>query len=248
MPGSQFSPMPNRPGDLERRIRDLERLVMEMAAARTLENATVGAGGITIQGGKLTIKDLSGNILATLDATGLNVTGTETVTGTLNVTGNTIIGGTLSLPAGIINNDALANPVIPGVVNASATNFGLGSGSFADVVSASATVPSGCARLLATASGWIDCYNQKTTGGNNGSGGDYLYCKIKVGSTVGLRTATGVSGSNGQATAGSGYSALLTGLTPGSSVSLSTQGVSDYGIDPNTGNIAILSATLLWLR
>lgn len=210
------------------------------------------------------------NVVGTENISGdLNVTGSATIGGPTSITGLTTVSGTdgiessnyvagtsgwkfdgtsLEANTGVIGNGALANPVTPGVVNASSSNFGLGSGAFADVVATTVAVPSGCTQLLVSGAGWIDCYNQKTTGGNNGSGGDYLYCKIKVGSAAGNSTATPVSGSNGNATATSGYSALLTGLTPGGSVSISAQGVSDYGIAVNTGNIAILSATLLWLR
>ncbi|HEV7148876.1 MAG TPA: hypothetical protein VGN48_17940 [Pedococcus sp.] len=40
----------DRPGEMQRSIRDLERFVMESMAARTLENASIGARGITVEG------------------------------------------------------------------------------------------------------------------------------------------------------------------------------------------------------
>lgn len=64
MPGAQFNPMPNnRPGELDRRVRDLERLVQEMAGARTLENATVGAGGLTVTGTARVLFSNGGSLL-----------------------------------------------------------------------------------------------------------------------------------------------------------------------------------------
>jgi hypothetical protein len=155
----------------------------------------------------------------------------------------------LTIRGGIIGNDALTNPVVPGVVNLYASFFGLGTGAYAEVTGQDLTVPAGCTQLLFDGSAALDCYNPKTTGGNNGAGGDYLYARVKIGSLTSPGDwATGVSGGGGNATATAGYAALITGLTPGSTIRASVYGVSDYGIASASGNIARLNATLIWLR
>lgn len=51
---------------LIRRLEQLERDVREMRAARRLEAATIGQGGVTIKGGRLVVLDHDGNELASL--------------------------------------------------------------------------------------------------------------------------------------------------------------------------------------
>lgn len=51
-------------GDLNKRVRDLERRVAMMASARTLENASIGAGGLRLIGGSIRLED-GGDIIIT---------------------------------------------------------------------------------------------------------------------------------------------------------------------------------------
>lgn len=153
----------------------------------------------------------------------------------------------LVLRPGSIANDSLTDPVVPGVANLTANNFSVGV-PWQNVVSTSLTVPAGCTRLLLTSSVWLQLFNTKTTGGSDGNGGDYMYTRVTVGGVTGQHTSTGVSGNSGTATATSGLSVLLTGLTPGGSVSLAGQGSTDYVISTSTFNKAVLTATLSWLR
>ena len=75
--------------------------------------------------------------------------GNVDVGGTLNVTGNTVIGGTLSLPNGIIDNDALANPLQPSTAHADATNFSVpGRPSTNLIMSVTVPVPPGFTQAL----------------------------------------------------------------------------------------------------
>jgi len=155
----------------------------------------------------------------------------------------------LTLRGGIIGNEALTSPVVPGVANLTVSNFGLGSGSYTEVAGQDITVPDGCTRLLFNGTGIVDVYNPKTAGGNNGTGGDWLYCRVKVGAVdSGHTQAVGVSGSGGNATVTDTFAQSLSGLTPGSAVRASVLSVSDYGIAVDAGNLAMLSATLIWLR
>jgi hypothetical protein len=117
MPGSQFNPMPNdRPGELERRVRDLERLVQEMAAARTLENASItAAAGLGIR-----TSDFDGTSFANPGTHGNYFGGDGAV---LNA---------LYLRPGSISNTLLTNPVAFDGNGGATTNFAVtttGSGS-----------------------------------------------------------------------------------------------------------------------
>src|SRR5665647_2124244 len=100
----------------------LTKLGMRIASSLTVEGDLVSTGNADITGtthiggatdidGTLNV-DAATTIGGTLGVTGITTLGAPTtVSGTLGVTGVTTLGGTLSLPAGIINNAALANPV-----------------------------------------------------------------------------------------------------------------------------------------
>ena len=180
---------------------------------------------------------------STFARSGLSVTaeGVTTVQGDLVVDGN-------FTATGKISNDALTDPVIPGVANVTTNSFSL-SNAFVERAGVDLTVPSGCTRLLATCSVWLQAFNQNTTGGSNGAGADYVYVYASIGGTNGDYKATGISGSNGTASTGSGLSALLSGLTPGGTVRLSAYCSSQYTvIAASSNNSATLSASLMWLR
>lgn len=155
----------------------------------------------------------------------------------------------LTLRGGIIGNDALASPVVPGVVNASSTGITVGTGSFGVVASQNATVPTGCTRLLAHATGMVYAVNPNTTGGTNGAGGDVMAALCAVGSTSGLTAGVSISGGNGQTSVSCSVAVLLEGLTPGSTVTFATKAqavLQSFG--SNATNQANISASLIWLR
>jgi hypothetical protein len=113
--------MPANEGWIAQRLADMQRQITELRAAQTLGAATVGSGGITIQGGALTLKDATGSTtLARLDATGLSV---------LPYGGTQLqkVGGTLSTPAlsaiGVNTSGAFVNfagsPTITAVIGPS---------------------------------------------------------------------------------------------------------------------------------
>jgi len=156
--------------------------------------------------------------------------------------------GELLLRPGSIGNDALANPVTPGVVNVRATGFALPV-AYTEVASVDVTIPSGCTRVLANMTGWVQGYNVKTTGGNNTTGGDYVYARVKAGSSQSAANMpAGVSGNGGTSCATMGLGSLLTGLTPGGTLHFAVMGASDYVIAAHANNDALLTGTLVWLR
>ena len=74
--------MPPRPGDVARKVRDIERLAREQASAKSGQAMQIGAGGITVtDGGSITIQgtgalhvgsgalDSAGSITAATDVT-----------------------------------------------------------------------------------------------------------------------------------------------------------------------------------
>lgn len=161
--------------------------------------------------------------------------------------------GDVRIRGGIIGNDALSDPVIPGVVNQQATNFGLAGGGtpgLAEKVGANLVVPDGCTRLLANVQGSLFAFNPNTSGGSDGSGASAYYVAIKLaGSAWSDHSPVGVTGSGGYATATTGEAYNLTGLTPGDTLRLSVGGSTGYtSVAADSGNRATVSATLLWLR
>jgi len=212
-----------------------------------------GANGVVVDGDLIVDGNLDLNGAGTVSGTfvseafdGNLTTGAPGTTGWAYDNNRAILPEVILRP-GSIGNDALTDPVIPGVVNLSDNNFA-SSFPWFNAVSTSLTVPAGCTRLLLTASVWLQINNSKTTGGADGAGSDYIYTRVVLGATTGQHTSTGVSGNSGTATAASGLSALLSGLTPGDTVTLAGQGSTDYANATSTLNKAVLAATLFWLR
>ncbi|MBB5828148.1 hypothetical protein [Micromonospora carbonacea] len=63
-------------GDILRRLRDLERAVRELSASRRLEAASIGRGGISVNGGTFTTRDIDGRTLAAMGQLGDDYRGT----------------------------------------------------------------------------------------------------------------------------------------------------------------------------
>lgn len=74
-PGSISNIVPplNQYDALLRMIRDLQGEVAALRTARTLENAIISRGGLSVQGGTIRILDLDGTVLATFDADGISL-------------------------------------------------------------------------------------------------------------------------------------------------------------------------------
>ena len=233
-------------------------------------NNVLANTGLSVPSPGVTQVDGTFNVLGTENVSGnLNVTGSATIGGATTISGATTVSGTngiqssnyvsgtsgwkfngtsLEANTGVIGNGALANPVTPNIVNVRTTGFAIPI-PYTEVASINLTVPAGCTRLLANVTAWVQGYNSKTTGGNNGAGGDYIYARVVIGSQQSAaNTPTGVSGNGGTATASMGLGALLTGLTPGGTVHIAAQGGTDYGIAANATNEADFAGTLIWLK
>lgn len=184
----------------------------------------------------------------------LNVVGTENVSGNLNVTGNETVSGNLTvsgalvLPNGSVNNAWLVSPVSPQAVYDSVQNFSL-STTLTNIRTTNVTIPSGFTKAAVQLTVRAYATNPNTTGGNNGSGGDYLYAQANINGFNGYALPTGVSGSNGSGTNVSTFAIVLTGLTPGATISLQCAVQTGFlSWAANANNTVDLSASIGWYR
>lgn len=147
----------------------------------------------------------------------------------------------LTLRSGIIGNDALTNPVVPGYLFASANTFGVTT-TLTNILTRNVTVPSGCTQLAASVTGRVYATN-------NTAGLDYLYGQANIAGFNGNALPLAVSGSNGTGTNISPFSVLLTGLTPGSNVAFQMAASTAFASwASNASNVVELSGLLLWFR
>jgi hypothetical protein len=154
----------------------------------------------------------------------------------------------LTLRGGIIGNDALTNPVTPQAVYDSVQNFSL-STTLTNIRTTNVTVPSGFTKAAVQLTVRAYATNPNTTGGNNGAGGDYLYAQANINGFNGYALPTGVSGSNGSGTNVSTFAVVLTGLTPGGTISLQCAvqtGLLSWAANAN--NTVDLSSSISWYR
>lgn len=71
--GGNIAPPANFVDDVSRKIAELQHEVTALRTARTLENALIGRGGLSVKGGAIKILDTDGNLLATFDAAGITL-------------------------------------------------------------------------------------------------------------------------------------------------------------------------------
>ena len=176
------------------------------------------------------------------------VDGTLIVTGDLEVSGHAAITGTLSLPAGIIDNAALTNPV------ASLSIYNT-TGSYAVTTtettraSVTVTVPAGFTAAVVSVMGRVDGRNSNSTGGWNAAGADLLHTRAWIAGGTGQDMDLSVLGSGDHAVSVMPFAAVLTGLTPGDTFILAAKVWSEYqGWAAHAKNIAEISGTVTWYR
>jgi hypothetical protein len=152
--------------------------------------------------------------------------------------------GELILRPGIIGNDALTDPVIPGSVWQSDTGFSVAV-AWSTVVTRTVTVPDGCTRLEADARARVTAFYN-----NVGTGIDYLYAHLTVGGQSSGYYPLAVTDNGGSGTNHVFRNVLLTGLTPGASVTFALQASTGFfsWAGPTTNNEAQIGASLRWLR
>lgn len=159
---------------LMRRIKDLERQVREMAAAKRLESSTIGAGGLIVASeGAVRSDDFEAG-----------VSGWRLVKDSAEF-------NNLTLRGGIIGNDALANPVKTAMGNNGLIGFGLETGPAQEIVGVEIAVPEGftqvilhmqCQFSVLNTSGAFD-YAYAGMGSNIGASSSEMYCGIEAGAS-----------------------------------------------------------------
>lgn len=162
------------------------------------------------------------------------------VDGALRVLGALEVTGTLSLPAGIIDNDALANPVLPATFYERADGWATTT-TFQTKVTETLTTPAGFTKAIVSASAWATATNTTAVTDN-------MYLRPVIDGANGPADyisgiAPGASGS-GQAS----DSRLVSGLTDGQTFTVTVEVRSGNAWGASAGNIAIINGTVLWFR
>lgn len=221
---------PHTPVDLSDWMKSVAKRLAALEAASRSRPALTTVDGDLVVGGSVHSPDFDGTGPLAPGTAGWWLGGEQ---------GDAIL-NSLILRDGIIGNDALTNPVVPGAVNDTETAFAI-SASFAEVAGVNATVPANCTRLLAMASSW--CF-----GINPNTAADNLHARTVIGGVSGQSFVMGLTGSGGYTTVGSGLAQSLTGLTPGSTIRLACQAHGDHAFASQPTNTATVSAILVWLR
>lgn len=235
IPGTPGASVPPGEDWLVRKVADLERRLNELAAADPLRTA-----GIEVTGPDAVRVKGSLNTTGALDVDGpINVDGTMTVGGNATFNGAMAIAGTLSLPAGIIDNEALAAPVAVGRVSVSEIGFATAT-SDEDRAAGNIPVPAGYSQALV--------FVTVTAGHTNSTGSpDFMYLSVGINAATSREVfAPAQPGFSTNAT--TARSALLTGLSGGSinvRCRIHTQGSSWLG---GSGSRAYTEAIAVFLR
>jgi len=174
---------------------------------------------------------------------GTGVTGENelTVDGALIVTGHMEVGGTLSLPAGIIDNDALANPVEVDDFNHTETGFDPITGTGATVSAVTLTVPEGFTQAVVTAVAYVAIRN--TTPSTSTQIHAWAMVAGFGGPTDDERSDPGV-----RSTTLAVFSTRVDGLTGGGTFTVAAQAYAGADFAADANNVATISGTVLWLR
>ena len=225
---------------IAREIADLRRELNELRAARTLEAATIGQGGLTVAGGAININGGALNVL----------NGDLTVSGTGNAKSGNYVAGTsgwklapngnaefndLTIRGGIIGNDALTAPATFGSYGNYGNNTLTVAGSY--LHSGTIAVPAGYSRAL------VIC--NVSIGGTNSTGGpDNIYAAAEINGVQPVAIASGAA--NGYAmSVGAAYARSLTGLS-GGTIAVKAWGATD--VAGWTGGNGHVSAVAIFLR
>ncbi|MDT0171010.1 hypothetical protein [Pseudarthrobacter sp. BRE9] len=229
-PGQAGSQFPSEDAMI-RRIKDLERAVQELRSANQLGPAGIRAvpDGIVVEGS-------------------MDVQGAETVSGTLNVTGNADftgnvhIGGTLDLPAGIVNNDALSDPIVPGAYHADIQNISITSGPNVEKLRIDVPVPAGYTRALVNLTATMNMLN-------NSGATDSAFLGANINGISPGWSSNGTAASGAEVSLSNTVALLVEGLA-GGTFPLTGKASSNSGTWAASGSSAVmnLNATVLFLR
>lgn len=244
-PARQNSPDPF--ADLVSRLQAMQREMSDMTTS-LLKSAgiRVAPEGMTIESGLEVLGSL--NVSGPLSASGdLDITGDATFSGDTTIGGNAAITGTLSLPAGIIDNEALASPLTQRSGYGNSSNFGL-----SDVppdpklAMFSVTVPSGYTKASFIAEGAAGVNN--TLGSSN-----YAYLRVFAdypggSSTWGTRQNVEVPAGHTRTLSALLVRAVDVPLTGGDVITFYVTAYADAPLPPSTGTFASAAALVTFTR
>lgn len=231
----QYPAQPSTAVDaLMNRIRKLEGLIAELTKGSPLRQAGMGVspGQVDFDGDVV----IGGRIFTTGDAE---------FSGNTTIGGNARITGTLSLPAGIIDNDALANPLAFAADSADANVFPIPK-TEVTVVSRTITVPPGFTTAVVQGFGTIYAMNSTATL-------DYLYACVFIdwpaGSTSGRQLLTPLTANNGSGHLAVNKQTEITGLSPGDRITVRMTVKSAFANLPATANNgSSINLLVIWAR
>jgi len=223
-------------------------------AERQANSSAFARSGTSVTAEDVTEVDGTLNVVGNLDVTGpasfsgdttiggtLGVTGPTTlgapttVSGSLGVTGPMTVSGTLSLPAGIINNAALANQVTAAVAPAVTQTAWATTTSMASKASTTVTVPAGFTSALVTALGMVVFQD---------SAANRFDCRCVIEGTAG---PTIISLANLTGSASPSQSRVVA-VTGGQVLNIDVQVLSVVATGGMAANQAVITASVIFLR
>lgn len=223
MAGQPGSFQPRNDDAISREIQDIKARMQRLEAANVF--------GLTGIKPKLNGTDLDGFV---------NVNGPLTVNGTQTVNGPMTITGALSLPAGIIDNDALAAPLEPQTIYADADGFTL-TPTEQDFCVTTFTVPAGYRKAVIVATGTVNTYNTNASA-------DYLWARAYINSSFGRRMFALMDATSGPASLTVNKQTLMTDLTDGEVITCKLRLASQTANVTSTSNGASMNAFALFTR
>ncbi|MDQ5863196.1 MAG: hypothetical protein M3536_13145 [Actinomycetota bacterium] len=172
------------------------------------------------------------------------VNGNETVNGPITINGAATITGTLSLPAGIIGNDALTNPIFTSAGYGDANGFEAPN-SETTVASATIAIPAGYTKATVTGIGAIYLYNSDAAP-------DFGYGRVYIDwpsgpSNFGAKIPFALGGSGGSGNSSPNRLVEKTGLS-GGSITVRLVADSDNGVPAHAANQATINALIIFTR
>jgi hypothetical protein len=227
LPGSQFA------GEdaAGREVKDLKRTVQQLAAANPLATAGIEAvpNGIVVQGsetvnGPLTVND------------SMDVAGDASFSGNMSIT------GTLNLPAGIIGNDALTDPIVPAAYHVDIQNISITSGPKVEKLRIDDPIPTGYTRALVNLTATMNMLN--TTGSS-----DSAFLGANINGTSPGWSSNGTAANGAEVSLSNTVTLLVEGLT-GGTFPLTGKASSNTGTWAASGSSSVmnLNATVMFLR
>ena len=225
MAGQPGSFQPRNEDWLPRELQDIKARMQRLEAANVF-----GLTGITPKDGGT---DLDGFV---------NINGPLGVAGNADFTGNVRIGGTLDLPAGIINNDALSDPIVPGAYHSDIQNISIASGPNVEKLRIDVPIPIGYTRALVSLTATMNMLNN-----SGATDSAYLGANINGVSPGWAANATAAVGA--EVALSNTVTLLVEGLS-GGTLPLTGRASSDTGTWAAAGSSSVmnLNATVLFLR